>query len=239
MASLTPLLCSTPGTPPTYNVGMAETFSWVPVEGAGRPLFARAGYITNLKDLNVSLSAGSLSVAGVSAVTVLNPVTSVSITNPTSAVTILNPVSSVTISTPVTAVVDAKQIETLLTKLTAQQITQTDNQDEIITLLNAITATAIEVDLNTDQLELHVDGVEGKQDLTNTMLAAMTANMGTVPGFNIPPYTEIQFQYVGATDIFRQVTYFNNSTQVLSLSFTYVTEPPTVGNAIIQSVKKV
>ena len=227
------------------------------MEGAGRPLFARAGYITNLKDLNISLSAGSLSVAGVSAVTVLNPVTSVSITNPTSAVTVLNPVTSisitnptsavtilnpisaVTISAPVTAVVDAKQIETLLTKLTAQQTTQAVNQDEIITLLNAITATAIEVDLNTDQVELHVDGVEGKQDLTNTMLAAMTANMGTVPGFNIPPYTEIQFQYVGSTDIFRRVTYLNNSTQVLSLSFTYVTEPPTTGNAIIQSVKKV
>jgi hypothetical protein len=44
---MTPLLTATPASPPTYNVGMAETFSWVPVEGAGRPLFARAVYNVN------------------------------------------------------------------------------------------------------------------------------------------------------------------------------------------------
>lgn len=40
----TPLLTATPGTPPTYNPSMADTFSWVPVDGAGRPLYARAVY---------------------------------------------------------------------------------------------------------------------------------------------------------------------------------------------------
>jgi hypothetical protein len=40
----TPLLTVTPGASPTYNPSMADTFSWVPVEGAGRPLFARAVY---------------------------------------------------------------------------------------------------------------------------------------------------------------------------------------------------
>jgi hypothetical protein len=38
--------------PPTYNVGMAETYSWIPIEGASRPLFARASYIVNPDDLN-------------------------------------------------------------------------------------------------------------------------------------------------------------------------------------------
>lgn len=40
----TPLLTATPGSPVTYNPSMADTFSWVPVEGAGRPLYARAVY---------------------------------------------------------------------------------------------------------------------------------------------------------------------------------------------------
>ncbi len=40
----TPLLTATPAASPTYNPSMADTFSWVPVEGAGRPLFARAVY---------------------------------------------------------------------------------------------------------------------------------------------------------------------------------------------------
>jgi uncharacterized protein YrzB (UPF0473 family)/translation initiation factor 1 (eIF-1/SUI1) len=117
----------------------------------------------------------------------------------------------------------------LLDSLTAIQV---DKQDQIITLLHSITGSAIEVDLNTDQLEIHVDDVE-------TLLHDLTASNKYVPGFSIPPYDEISFSYVGTTDIFRTVTYLNNTTQVMSLSFTYITEPPTVGDAIIQSVKKI
>lgn len=58
----TPLLTATPGAPPTYNPSMAETFSWIPVEGAGRPLFAQATYIANPEDISVSLSAENLNV---------------------------------------------------------------------------------------------------------------------------------------------------------------------------------
>ena len=58
----TPLLTATPGTPPTYNPSMADTFSWVPVEGAGRPLYARATYLANASDISVSLSAGEMNV---------------------------------------------------------------------------------------------------------------------------------------------------------------------------------
>ena len=120
-------------------------------------------------------------------------------------------------------------LSTLLEQLTA---IQTDKQNQIITLLHSITGSAIEVDLNTDQLEVHVDEVE-------TLLHSLTASNKYVPGFSIPPYDEITFSYVGTTDIFRTVTYLNNSTQVMALSFTYVTEPPTVGDSIIQSVKKI
>lgn len=66
MATLTSKLTATPGRPPTYNVGMAETFSWIPIEGAGRPLFARANYITNFEDFTISLSAAELNVEAVS-----------------------------------------------------------------------------------------------------------------------------------------------------------------------------
>jgi hypothetical protein len=189
----TPVLTATPTVPPTYNVGMAETFSWVPIEGAGRPLYARATYLANASDISLSLSAGNVSVD-------------------TSALENLS-----------------EETNTLLNRLTSIQVTK---QDQIITLLNSITGSAIQVDLNTDQLEVSVDGVE-------SLLIELTASNKAVPGFSIPPYDEIDFEYVGATDIFRKVTYLNNSTQVMALSFVYVTEPPTVGDAIIQSVKKI
>lgn len=58
----TPSLVPTPGDPVTYSVGQAETFSWVPIQGAGRPLYARASYIANASDISVSLSASDLNV---------------------------------------------------------------------------------------------------------------------------------------------------------------------------------
>lgn len=58
----TPSLVPTPGDPVTYSVGQAETFSWVPITGAGRPLYARATYLANASDISVSLSADSLNI---------------------------------------------------------------------------------------------------------------------------------------------------------------------------------
>ena len=49
--SLTPILTATPGTPVTYNPNVAETFSWVPVEGAGRTLFSKASYLVNTAEI--------------------------------------------------------------------------------------------------------------------------------------------------------------------------------------------
>lgn len=54
MPTLTPKLTATPGTPVTYNPSMADTFSWVPVEGAERPLFARASFLTNASDISIT-----------------------------------------------------------------------------------------------------------------------------------------------------------------------------------------
>ena len=53
----------TPGIIPSYSVGMAETYSWVPIDGASRPLYARATYVTNFDDFTVSISAAELHVS--------------------------------------------------------------------------------------------------------------------------------------------------------------------------------
>jgi hypothetical protein len=132
--ALTPVLTATPTAPPTYNVGMAETFSWVPVEGANRPLYARATYLANASD--ISLSAGSVTVD-------------------TSALENL-----------------ATGTNTLLDELTSIQV---DKQNQIITLLHSITSSAIEVDLNTDQLEVSVDGVES---LLHDLSAKLNSQLG-------------------------------------------------------------
>ena len=43
MATLSPILTATLGNPLTYNVGMSETFSWVPVKNdAERLIYALA-----------------------------------------------------------------------------------------------------------------------------------------------------------------------------------------------------
>lgn len=55
----TPLLTATPALSTTYNVGMAETFSWIPIEGAGRPLFARASYLVGA---GLSLDVGDIDI---------------------------------------------------------------------------------------------------------------------------------------------------------------------------------
>lgn len=50
MATLIPILSTTPGTVLSYNPSMAETFSWVPIAGSGRGLFAQAVYPINVQE---------------------------------------------------------------------------------------------------------------------------------------------------------------------------------------------
>ena len=144
MATLTPTLSPTPGSPVTYNPSMADTFSWIPVEGAGRPLFARASYLTNASDIS-------------------------------------------------------------------------------------ITTGDVNVDLST---------IENGISTNNTLLNSLTASAGKVPGFLIPEHDEISLVYYGSTNNLQQVDYKKSSTTVLSLSFSYVPQPPTSSNALLSNVKK-
>jgi len=325
MASLSPRLTATPSAAPTYNVGMAETFSWIPVEGAGRPLFARTMYLANPEDIKVSLSADNLSVGIdttdvenliIKSNTLLNVLTAdtYSIENFTnsidayadaidqsildtntklnfltavdyatkekqdSVITLLNALTAkeTSINLDVSAInINTNEVEgliknsnTLLNELTAKPITdvsgietklnaltsvqfatstnqlntnnllnsltalQETKQGQIITLLNAITGMSIDVDLTTDQINLNTDQVE-------TLLNDLTGTNIKVPGFSIPPYTEINLSYYGTTNNLASVSYINNSTTVLNLSFSYATNPPTTNDALLTNVKKV
>ena len=64
---LTPILSATKDTPQAYNEGIAEAYSWVPTVGAalGRPMYAKASYITNFSDMAINLSAGDVSIGAV------------------------------------------------------------------------------------------------------------------------------------------------------------------------------
>ena len=64
---LTPILSATKDTPQAYNEGIAEAYSWVPTVGAalGRPMYAKASYITNFSDMSIYLSASELSIGAV------------------------------------------------------------------------------------------------------------------------------------------------------------------------------
>lgn len=60
---LTPRLEPTPTNPPTYSVGIAETYSWVPIDNdIERPLYARATYVTNMSDMSVNLEASNITI---------------------------------------------------------------------------------------------------------------------------------------------------------------------------------
>ena len=64
---LTPILSATKNTSQAYNEGIAEAFSWVPIvgEALGRPMYAKASYITNFSDMSIYLSASELSIGAV------------------------------------------------------------------------------------------------------------------------------------------------------------------------------
>lgn len=65
--TLTSILSATKDTPQAYNEGIATAYSWVPTvgEALGRPMFAKASYITNFSDLQVSLSTADINIGSV------------------------------------------------------------------------------------------------------------------------------------------------------------------------------
>lgn len=64
---LTPILSATAGTSQAYNEGIAEAYSWVPTVGQalGRPMYAKASYITNFSDLQITLSSSEVNIGSV------------------------------------------------------------------------------------------------------------------------------------------------------------------------------
>jgi hypothetical protein len=285
MATLTPILTATPGNPLTYNVGMAETFSWIPVENdADRPIYARATYITNVDDIKIQLSASSINVMldeldlntdnveellesanftlsafrsetkeGIArANTLLHQLTAntdgteglISNSN-----TLLNSLTSLT-------KFEFNETQTLLNSLTALQ---EDKQNRVITLLHQLTAntdsvesllaalTAVDFATVSNQLQTNTlldtltsSSEQIKIDTASsvTLLSELTSSNIHVAGFNIPPYDEINLEYEGTTNYLRKVSYSENTTEVLALSFVYATEPPTDSDNRILKVKK-
>jgi hypothetical protein len=120
---------------------------------------------------------------------------------------------------------------------------QTDKQDQMLTLLNALTSNTDELEDLAQTSNSLVDALTSiqtdKQDQILTLLNDLTGSNKYVAGWSIPPYDQIDLEYVSSTDILRQVTYSNQSTTVLSLSFVYVTEPPTSSSDPIKTVKKI
>jgi len=179
-----PLLTATPTAPPTYNPSMADTFSWVPIEGAGRALYARATYLANASDISVSLSANDLNL-NIDEVedllkesnTLLNVLTAKSIdidvnTDEVEGLiresnTLLDGLTSVDYST------SAKQdtTNTLLDGLTSVDYSTSAKQDTTNTLLNVLTAS-------TDSLENNTDTIEAKIDTVTSLLSAQLGQQG-------------------------------------------------------------
>ncbi len=131
-------------------------------------------------------------------------------------------------------------IRILNTSLTA---IQTDKQDQVITLLHQLTANTDTLEVNTDTLEVLIDSLTSiqtdKQDQLINLTNSLTASNIKVPGFSIPTYDEIDIEYVLNTNNIQKVSYINNSTTVLSLSFTYIPNPPIFDNATLKNVKKI
>ena len=145
--------------------------SWVVVENnANRELYAQAMYVTNLDDIQISLSAGDIKVDAASAVLITNPVTAVEVLNPltsvsisneveiytsqtlsvSGSVTILNPVTSievtvdqVTISNPVTAVTILNPVTSI--EVVVDQVT-VSNPVTAVTILNPVTSIEVNID---------------------------------------------------------------------------------------------
>ena len=87
-------------------------------------------------------------------------------------------------------------------------------------------------------MEINTDGLETLIEVNNSYLNALTASNEKIAGFNIPPYDEISVDYVNPTNNIKTVTYLNNSTIVLSLSFTYYPNPPTDDDSLCVNIKK-
>ena len=175
MAVLTPYLSCGNGTL-SYSVGIAETYSWIPVyNDQGRPIYARANYVTNLKDLQITLSASNLNIGNVkisdgngsgSLATVVQHGTNYSLLVQTQDLD--SNLDSITIGDNKgnLATVTASSLNVNVTNVNAltSNLATSINQGTTNTFLNSITAN---------------QSTAANQIVTNTLLNAVTANQAS------------------------------------------------------------
>jgi hypothetical protein len=148
MPSLSPVLTATPGSLPSYNPGMAETFSWIPIEGADRTLFAKATYLTNASDISITTGDLSLDITPLENLTrntntKLDSLTAIQTAKQNEIITLLNSVTGMAIQVDLNTddlKLNVDQVETLLQQLTAQLETQ-NGQNGIDVLIPGSTYT--------------------------------------------------------------------------------------------------
>jgi len=199
-AILTPILTGGNGKP-TYNLGIAETYSWIPIQNdQNRPMYARANYITNLSDLSISLSAGDLNIGAVElidhdtsykayitqdgALHVLPPDQDSIIDDITigdkdgSLASVVRATSSLNVNVTNFAVLTANQFitNTLLNAITANEATAV-NQVSTNTLLNSVTAN-LATEITLQKSLTANNSTAANQVISNTLLNSVTANQG-------------------------------------------------------------
>lgn len=194
--------------------------------------------------------------------TLLDALTSLQNSKQDEVITLLNQLTANTDSLEI----NTDEVEALLSgsnsrldALTAIDYATSSKQDSIITLLDVLTAKETTISIDVSAININTDEIEGLIEQSNTLLDALTSSSEQikidtsssvtllseltssnihVAGFSIPPYDEINLEYEGTTNYLRKVSYSENTTEVLALSFFYVTEPPTDSDNRILKVKK-
>lgn len=217
MPTFTPTLTSDPNAP-SYSVGLAETYSWVPQSSpnANRPIFARATYLVNPDDIKISLSASKIDVDFENVNETLDEAL----------------VKLDTINYGLTAInTDLNtNLETVNVNLSVLDI----DLDIVNTNLSAVRTSLGTVNANLSALNT----INANLSVLDTDLNAVKSNTSRIPGFSLPTFDSISPAYYGITDNLQTVDYRLNNTLVAQLSFTYVTSPPTSNGALISNIKR-
>ena len=171
-----------------YSFGVAETYSYIPIANdQNRPIFAKASYITNFDDLQISLSSGNLDIGSVHISDENNglsvSVADVGLTGLDSgkgALRVLSQdldsnIDDITIGdknnnfAAVNASLSALRVF-VANPVSAVSVT---NQLTGITVLNPVTAVGV------FSLATYINQITGTQVSTNTLLNSVTANQAT------------------------------------------------------------
>jgi hypothetical protein len=230
--------------PPNFGVG--DTYSWIKVNGLEdyRQMFARAVYVTNLSELSLSLSASDVNIGGVEIVdhdsglrcdvtsfsyedgsyNALRVVTQdldpsfdgVHLGDTEGNVVGVNPDTSsllteITNFNTLSSLLKFDNIITLLNVLTANDPTLDLNTDAIEdqlntvnSLLNALTAREYEININADHININTDEIEGQFDTANSLLNTLTS-------YNVYGTTNTLPLHITGNLVNQQFSYTDNS----------------------------